>query len=141
MIIVPPSHMKLHDSEQVYTGMNLVCTGLYWYVPWALIYFWECFFVSNECQKRYYLWVTCRRWYSNTKYITLLVFKMHNFVLVCTQYKPVWTLNFVHMSIYWYVPVCTSTNQGHTKNTVLVQPVRIPLCILCILCTLCIFSS
>jgi hypothetical protein len=30
------------------------------------------------------------------------------------------------MSTYWYVPVCTSTNQVHTKNTVLVQPVRIP---------------
>ena len=30
------------------------------------------------------------------------------------------------MSTYWYVPVRTSTNQVHTKNTVLVQPVRIP---------------
>ena len=34
--------------------------------------------------------------------------------------------NFVQMSTYWYVLVCTSTNQVHTKNTVLVQQVRIP---------------
>ncbi len=32
----------------------------------------------------------------------------------------------IHTSTYQYVPVCTSTNQVHTKNTVLVPLVRIP---------------
>ena len=64
--------------------------------------------MSNDCRKRYCVWVTCRLWYSNTEYIPLLVFEMHNFVLVHTQYIPVCTLKF---RTYEYILVCTSMHQ------------------------------
>ena len=111
---------KKHDNSAPVT-IEITCqwTGIYRYelsiywcilVCWALLYFWECCFVSNECRKRYYVWVTCRWWYSNTEYIppSLLVFEMHNFLLVHTQYIQVCTFK---LRTYEYILVCTSMYQ------------------------------
>ncbi len=66
MILVPPSPWQVHHDVG-----QLANTGMYQYIPVCTMItdiFLRIigFFVSNDCGKRYFVCVTCMRWYSNT---------------------------------------------------------------------------